>query len=114
MKKEWNQNLAGNEAHYTSSMKCLVKNMLYSKLHCQKGFYLVNFSYQILHKGESTILLSCSTKWRVVRLCSRYLNIHLQKRIWSLSTNLWMLDQEKQREAERGREREGEREGGKV
>ena len=52
MEKEWNQNLAGNEAHYTSSMKCLVKNMLYSELHCQKGFDLVNFSYQVLHKGD--------------------------------------------------------------
>ena len=46
---------------------------------------------KILHKGGSTILLSCFTEGRGVRLCSRYLNINLHTPIWSLSTNLFML-----------------------
>ena len=37
MERELNQNLSGNDVHYTNLIR-LVKNMLCSELHCQKGF----------------------------------------------------------------------------
>ena len=47
MKRELYQNLSGNEVYYTNSSILLVKNMLCSKLHCQKGFDLILFLYKI-------------------------------------------------------------------
>jgi len=47
MKRDLNQNFSGNEVYYTNSLILLVKNMLFSKLHCQKGFNLNPFSYKI-------------------------------------------------------------------
>jgi len=48
MKRELNLNLSGNEVYYTNSLILLVKNMLCSKLHYQKGFNLNPFSYKIV------------------------------------------------------------------
>ena len=45
MKRELNQNL-GDEVDYTNSLILLVKNMLCSKLHDQKGLNSISFSYQ--------------------------------------------------------------------
>ena len=39
MKRELNWTLSGNEVSYTNSWMLLVKNMLRSKLGCQKGLY---------------------------------------------------------------------------
>ena len=38
MKRQLNQNLSGNEVYSTNSLILLVKNMLCSRLHGQKGF----------------------------------------------------------------------------
>ena len=48
MERELNRNLSDNEVYYTNSSILLVKNMLCSKLHCQKGFYLILFAYEII------------------------------------------------------------------
>ena len=47
MKREVNQNVSGDEVYYTNSLISLVKNMLCSRLHCQKGFNLIPFLYKI-------------------------------------------------------------------
>ena len=47
MKREVCQNLSGDEVDFTNTLILLVRNMLCSKLHCQKGFYSILFSYQI-------------------------------------------------------------------
>jgi hypothetical protein len=47
IKRELNQNLSGNEVHYTNSLISQVKNMLCSKLHCQKELDLVPCSYTV-------------------------------------------------------------------
>ena len=39
--------LSGNEVYFTNSLILLGKNMLGSKLHCQKGFNLIPFLYKI-------------------------------------------------------------------
>ena len=39
--------LSSDEVHFTSSSLLLVKNMLCSKIHCQKGLNLIIFSYKI-------------------------------------------------------------------
>jgi hypothetical protein len=52
MNSELNQTLSGNEVCSTNSLILLVKNMLYSNLHCQKGFNLILFSYKI-DQGKS-------------------------------------------------------------
>ena len=40
-------NLFGNEVYYTNSLTLLVKNMLCSKVRCQKAFNLILISYEI-------------------------------------------------------------------
>ena len=47
MKRGLNQNLSGDEVYYTNSLIWVVENMLCGKLHCQKGFDLILFSYNI-------------------------------------------------------------------
>ena len=49
MNRELNLNLSGNEVYYTNSLISRVKNMLFSKLHCQKGFHLIISSCEISH-----------------------------------------------------------------
>ena len=51
MKRELNQKLSGNEGYDANSLILLVKNMLCSKLHCQKDFNLIPFSYKIATWG---------------------------------------------------------------
>jgi hypothetical protein len=46
MKRELNETLFGNEVCYTTSLILPVKNMLRSKLRCQKGSDLILFSYK--------------------------------------------------------------------
>ena len=43
MKREFNQNLSKNEVDNTNSVVLLIKNMLCSKLHCQK--FLIDFFF---------------------------------------------------------------------
>ena len=40
----------GNDVYCTNSLILLVKNMMCSKLHCQKGSSLIPFSYKILEE----------------------------------------------------------------
>ena len=40
-KRDLNQNLSGDEVYYKKSLTLLVKNMLCSKLYCQRGFDLI-------------------------------------------------------------------------
>jgi hypothetical protein len=47
MKRDSNKKRCGNEVYYTKSEILLVKNMLRSKLHCQKGVGLILFSYEV-------------------------------------------------------------------
>ena len=56
MKRDLNLNLSANEVYYTNSLILLVKNMLCSKLHCQKGFDLNPFSYKILRSSRVFLL----------------------------------------------------------
>ena len=51
-KRKLNQNLAGNEFYNTDLLILLVKNMLCSKLHRQKGFDLILLAYQIGRNGR--------------------------------------------------------------
>ena len=51
-KRESNQNLSGNDVYNTKSLIFLVKNMLFSKLDCQKGFNLIIFPYKIPTGGD--------------------------------------------------------------
>ena len=46
MKRELNYRLSGNEGYNANSLILLVKNMLCSKPHCQKGFNVIIFSYK--------------------------------------------------------------------
>ena len=48
MKRVINQNLSGNEVHSTACSLLVISKNLCSKLHCEKGFELVLFSYKIL------------------------------------------------------------------
>ena len=43
MKRQLDSNLPDNEGYYTNGLILLVKNMLCSKLHYQKGFNLIFF-----------------------------------------------------------------------
>jgi len=45
--KKIQSKLSGNKFFYTNSLISLAKNMLCSKFHCQKAFYLIPFSYKI-------------------------------------------------------------------
>ena len=47
MKKESNEQISSNEVDYTHYLILLVKNMLCSKLHRQKGFNPIRFSHKI-------------------------------------------------------------------
>ena len=46
-----NQNLSGSEVYHMNSLISLIKNTLFSKLHCQKGFDLIPFSYKMVGAG---------------------------------------------------------------
>ena len=46
MKKELYWNVSDNEFHHSNSSISQVKNMLCSKIHCQKGFNRILFSYK--------------------------------------------------------------------
>ena len=48
MKREFSWNPSGNEVDYMNSLIRPVKNMMCSKLDCQKGFKLFLFSATIL------------------------------------------------------------------
>jgi hypothetical protein len=53
MERELNSNLSGNEFYFKAcSLLVMLKNSC-SKLHCQKGFDLVPFSYKIVLQGEN-------------------------------------------------------------
>ena len=56
MNMELNQILSGNEVYNTKSLTLLAKNMLCSKLHCQKGCISILFSYKICGLGEVELL----------------------------------------------------------
>ena len=47
-KGELNQSLSGSEVYFTHSVILLVKNLLCSKLHCQKDFNSILSLYKIL------------------------------------------------------------------
>ena len=47
-------NLSGNEVDYSNYLILLVKNMLCSKHHCQKGVDFIVFSYKIRRPVEQT------------------------------------------------------------
>ena len=47
MKRKFNQNLSGNKVYHTNSLALVAKNMLCSRLHCQKSFNLILFPYKI-------------------------------------------------------------------
>ena len=53
MKRDINKNLPGNEVYYTNALILLIKIMMCSKLHCQKGFRLKPFFYKIEDNGHS-------------------------------------------------------------
>ena len=65
MKRELNQDLSGKEVCETNYPIFLVKNMLCSELHCQKGFKLIPFSYKIQAADYDPIIRSqlASTQW---------------------------------------------------
>ena len=44
-------NLPGNAFYHTNCLLLLLKNMLCGTLHCQKGFNIVLFSYEIAREG---------------------------------------------------------------
>ena len=52
MKWKLYENLSGNEVYYTKSLILLAKNMLYSKIHYQKGFNLNPFLYKIVNNTD--------------------------------------------------------------
>jgi len=45
MKTKSNENLSGNEVHYTNNVILLEKNMLCSKRYYQQGFNIIAFSH---------------------------------------------------------------------
>jgi len=49
-------NFRGNEVYHTNSLVLLVKDILCSKLHCQKGFYLILFSYKVVYPPEANTI----------------------------------------------------------
>ena len=49
--------ISGDEIYFTNSLILLVKNMLYSKLHCQRGFNLILFSCKIWGAAFAALLL---------------------------------------------------------
>ena len=62
MKRDLNLNLYGNEIYYTNYLILLVKNMLCSKILCQKGFNSILFSYKIrtvdvVHEARGAVRL---------------------------------------------------------
>ena len=61
-----NSHLSGNEVYYTNHLILLVKNMLCSEHHCQKGFNLILFSFRDLVEGEAVRHALCL---RSIRVC---------------------------------------------
>ena len=81
MKRESNQDLSGNEVHYTNSLTLLVKNMLRGKRHYQKEFDSIAFSYEMLTMmAELRPLLAphmgMKVKRRYQTVLSNYLDLY--------------------------------------
>ena len=53
MKRELNQNLSGNEVYYAVCSRLCKSKDSFSKLHCQKGFHLILFSYKIQNRENA-------------------------------------------------------------
>jgi hypothetical protein len=53
MKRKLDVKLSGNEIYYPDSLILLVKNMLCSKLRCQKGFNSIPFSCKTMCEASS-------------------------------------------------------------
>ena len=54
MKRELYENSPGNQVDHTNSFILQVENMPCTKLHCQKGFNLIIFSYEIGRRRRSS------------------------------------------------------------
>ena len=54
MKRELNSNLSSDEVCYTNYLFLLVKNMLCSKIHCQKDFDMIVFLHKILEQAHNS------------------------------------------------------------
>jgi len=62
--KAFKLKLSGNEVYYTNALLLLIKNMLCSKLHCQKGFELKLFLYKTrtTHPGPHNLTAVTRTR----------------------------------------------------
>ena len=81
MKRELNLNFSGNEVYYTAfSLPVILKNSC-SKLHCQKGFDLVPFSYQGVRGSARTPERdgACACRAILLKAVSNGVASHLKK-----------------------------------
>jgi hypothetical protein len=58
LERELNGKFSGNEVYYTNALILLIKIILYSKLHDQRGFNLILFSYDPWQALTATTLFS--------------------------------------------------------